>query len=438
MSENGNQPPLTRREIRERERAEAEELAAREAASHGAPAPGATAASAPTGIGYGAATGYGATDGHGAAAGHSPGGYDPARGGYGPAGGAPSAPVPARPSTPPPAAPPSRRSLRGATAPASGTSGPVVRPPAASGGMRGLDETGRLTPIHETAERVAIRPPAEPGTPMRTSALAPSPPPRARAAAPGGGATAPAAPPYGGRTFPRGAAPDPAAPPRRGAPSPVAPPHGGLPTPPPGRSATPPMGIPAAPGFYAPPSTPTPAPVAEPPRVPRLSSFSAPPVAPASPAFSPVDGGAPAPPVGPAAPPDLGGPVMRWTAMVPGAAQAEPSASPFESASAPAFESAATGSLFDSRQPADPAASLFPLSTGHDDDEDIDEEPDDRAPRGPSYTWLQYLILVAVAFVLGLLIWELVTRGEGAVAQGPGQVLQHLAARAAPPLDLAR
>ncbi|RPF20488.1 hypothetical protein [Myceligenerans xiligouense] len=27
---------------------------------------------------------------------------------------------------------------------------------------------------------------------------------------------------------------------------------------------------------------------------------------------------------------------------------------------------------------------------------------------GPSYTWLHYVILVVVAFVLGLLIWKLV------------------------------
>ncbi|WP_460748153.1 hypothetical protein [Myceligenerans cantabricum] len=31
---------------------------------------------------------------------------------------------------------------------------------------------------------------------------------------------------------------------------------------------------------------------------------------------------------------------------------------------------------------------------------------------GPSYTWLHYVILVVVAFVLGLLIWKLVLEGD--------------------------
>ncbi|MBL0888666.1 hypothetical protein [Myceligenerans indicum] len=36
---------------------------------------------------------------------------------------------------------------------------------------------------------------------------------------------------------------------------------------------------------------------------------------------------------------------------------------------------------------------------------DWDETEEDP---GPSYTWLHYVILVVVAFVLGLLIWKLV------------------------------
>lgn len=38
-------------------------------------------------------------------------------------------------------------------------------------------------------------------------------------------------------------------------------------------------------------------------------------------------------------------------------------------------------------------------------EDDWDESEEDP---GPSYTWLHYVILVVVAFVLGLLIWKLV------------------------------
>ncbi len=37
--------------------------------------------------------------------------------------------------------------------------------------------------------------------------------------------------------------------------------------------------------------------------------------------------------------------------------------------------------------------------------DEVEEDP------GPSYTWLHYIILVVVAFVLGLLIWKLVLAG---------------------------
>lgn len=42
-----------------------------------------------------------------------------------------------------------------------------------------------------------------------------------------------------------------------------------------------------------------------------------------------------------------------------------------------------------------------------DDDEDEWEEPES------SYTWLHYIVLIVVAFVLGLLIWKLLLDGEG-------------------------
>jgi hypothetical protein len=42
-----------------------------------------------------------------------------------------------------------------------------------------------------------------------------------------------------------------------------------------------------------------------------------------------------------------------------------------------------------------------------DDDEDEWEEPES------SYTWLHYIILIVVAFVLGLLVWKLLLDGPG-------------------------
>ncbi|MEK8228496.1 hypothetical protein NKG05_24420 [Oerskovia sp. M15] len=42
-----------------------------------------------------------------------------------------------------------------------------------------------------------------------------------------------------------------------------------------------------------------------------------------------------------------------------------------------------------------------------------------RSAPGHAYTWLHYLILIAVAFVLGLLIWQLLL-GNGATADAAG------------------
>jgi hypothetical protein len=42
----------------------------------------------------------------------------------------------------------------------------------------------------------------------------------------------------------------------------------------------------------------------------------------------------------------------------------------------------------------------------------VEEEWDEEEDEGPQYTWLHYIILVVVAFVLGLLIWKLVLEGD--------------------------
>lgn len=331
MSDNGNmQPvrPLTRREIREREQAAAVERAVQPDPAPPAPAPGG-------------------------------GGWAPS--------------APARPAAPP-TPPPSRRTLRETTGPTDYPSQPsVVRPPAASGGMRGLDETGRLTPVQETAERVAIRPPAPtPVVPTRTSSRPPASTPR---------------------------------PPVPGASGPVRPP------------------APAAPvgGFGG--ATPVPrvaAPEAPSAQPPRLSAFanaapasSAPPAPAAPPAASPSPWGAtaapaPAPERAPAPPAEAPAAALPWSAITSGSAP-EPASAGREAAPFGTVRDAAPA-------PAGPSDDLFPRTRSHAEELDEPDEDYDDEPRGPSYTWLHYLVLVAVAFVLGLLVWELVSRDDPGIA----------------------
>ncbi|MCZ2265038.1 hypothetical protein, partial [Isoptericola sp. QY 916] len=79
-------------------------------------------------------------------------------------------------------------------------------------------------------------------------------------------------------------------------------------------------------------------------------------------------------------------------AAQPAAAPERPAASPFDA-------------LVASEQPVR-ARSAAPL-----DDEDDDEDWDE--PEA-SYTWLHYIVLVVVAFVLGLLVWKLLLGDNGA------------------------
>ncbi len=43
--------------------------------------------------------------------------------------------------------------------------------------------------------------------------------------------------------------------------------------------------------------------------------------------------------------------------------------------------------------------------------EDDEDDDDDWEESEPSYTWLHYIILLVVAFVLGVLLWNLVLKG---------------------------
>lgn len=54
--------------------------------------------------------------------------------------------------------------------------------------------------------------------------------------------------------------------------------------------------------------------------------------------------------------------------------------------------------------------------------DDYEEDP------GPSYTWLHYIILVVVAFVLGLLIWRLLLGSDPAASDGASAATTFLGA----------
>jgi hypothetical protein len=96
---------------------------------------------------------------------------------------------------------------------------------------------------------------------------------------------------------------------------------------------------------------------------------------------------------------------------------AEPEATPFAVAGVPPWDAALAGT--------EPGADAF----GADDQYDVEDDEPHHA-----YTWLHYLILVAVAFVLGLLIWELVLgpRGGEVGAQHSGVGVAQLAAARTP------
>jgi len=73
--------------------------------------------------------------------------------------------------------------------------------------------------------------------------------------------------------------------------------------------------------------------------------------------------------------------------------------------------------------PFPPAGGARPVAAGRRaTDDELDE---DERPPGHAYTWLHYLILIAVAFVLGLLIWQMLLKGSSAEAAAatPGEIV---------------
>jgi hypothetical protein len=241
--------------------------------------------------------------------------------------------------------PPTRRSLHQPPAGASGsTPAPVVRPPATTGAMRGIDATTGRLTPVQRTGAV----PVQSHVPVQPRPAQPSP-----------AQPAPGAPT---RTSARSAFPP------RGAAGPAMP------------SSTPPASAPSASAASAAaPSAPSAGAPARPATafapVRRTGAAGG-----AAPAWGPVSG-ASAPQAAPASP-DPAPTVAGMPASVPPGGRA---ASPFD---------AVLGAETPQRSRA--AAPQPPQQ----------EDPADT--HGTSYTWLHYIIVVVVAFVLGLLLWKLI------------------------------
>ena len=325
----------------------------------------------------------------------------------GAAGAQPAAPSPAQPALATPA--PSRRSMH--AAPPQPAVGAQVRPPATTGGMRALDETGRLTPVQRpTGGPVPVAPASPAAAPTRTSSRMPAPgttPPQ-QAAFPRRAAAPESAPRFGGPAVPSfGQPPTSAAPPAQAAQAPSSPFEPSTRS---SRFATPPA-EPASPfGQQARPE-PTPAPFGQTsaaPERPTLGSpfgtVSAPSAAtPSSAGLAPAPAPAPSPwggSAGAEAAPAATPAAPAWGSITgPGAATAGDG--PVRPGSLP--PSRPQPSPFDSFVAADQPVHARAAAAQQEDEDEY---------RPSSYTWLHYIILVVVAFVLGLLLWRFVA-GDG-------------------------
>jgi hypothetical protein len=155
---------------------------------------------------------------------------------------------------------------------------------------------------------------------------------------------------------------------------------------------------------------------------------------PATPAAAPAAGGGPFAPTsgGPAFGPTSGAPAAPWATTTGAPAAAQPASAGAADPSAPSIPgyaddpSATVVAPWETTGAAPVAASAGFAPTGGavplggatsayaEDVDGYDDEDDEiEAPRH-AYTWLHYLILVAVAFVLGLLIWQLMLQNHGA------------------------
>ncbi|MCP2281195.1 hypothetical protein APR04_000084 [Promicromonospora umidemergens] len=125
-------------------------------------------------------------------------------------------------------------------------------------------------------------------------------------------------------------------------------------------------------------------------------------------------------------------PALPWEAgaqaapqsLPPGGGPAAP-ASPFPGR--PGAGGPAAGQLGGpgQQQPGGPGGQFGPgpVAPSRSSRRDADEEWAEEEDEGPQYTWLHYIILVVVAFVLGLLIWKLVLEGDSAIPQDQAAAL---------------
>jgi hypothetical protein len=101
-------------------------------------------------------------------------------------------------------------------------------------------------------------------------------------------------------------------------------------------------------------------------------------------------------------------PALPWETVTTGSAAGAAAAPPSPFGAPTAAHEEQGGSPFP------PAGGARPGAAGRRAaDDELDE---DERPPGHAYTWLHYLILIAVAFVLGLLIWQMLLNGSAAEA----------------------
>ncbi|WP_407317284.1 hypothetical protein UQW22_12335 [Isoptericola halotolerans] len=98
-------------------------------------------------------------------------------------------------------------------------------------------------------------------------------------------------------------------------------------------------------------------------------------------------------------------PALPWGTAGPGAAAPGPAApEPARAAPAPSHHEAGASPF--AAVVGQGQSARIDLAPDADEDEEWDEAE-------PSYTWLHYIVLVVVAFVLGLLLWNLLLDGPG-------------------------
>ncbi|NNH52727.1 hypothetical protein HLB15_10715, partial [Promicromonospora citrea] len=113
-------------------------------------------------------------------------------------------------------------------------------------------------------------------------------------------------------------------------------------------------------------------------------------------------------------------PALPWEAASPASApqslpQSVPPAGAPAEPDSPFPPRPGSGPVGGPGQPPFPAPAAAPSRSAR---REVEDEWDEEEDEGPQYTWLHYIILVVVAFVLGLLVWKLVLEGDSSVTDG--------------------